>query len=77
MNLRTTEILEQLGQKAGRYIQHDMGTYYIREVSGADVTIVNDGKECTAQPTANQVDDLMDAMQLRREGSRYYLPGRA
>jgi hypothetical protein len=71
MNLRTTEILELLGQKTGRYIQHDMGTYYMREASGTDVT--NENEDFAVQPTANQMDELIDAGLLRREGSRYYL----
>ena len=72
MNLRTTEIPELLGQKTGRYIQHDMGIYYMREASGADVTIEKDRREFAVQPTANQMDELIDAGLLRREGSRYY-----
>ena len=67
------EILELLGQETGRYIEHDMGTYCMREASGADVIIEKDGKKFAVQPTSDQMDYLIDAGSLRRGGSRCYL----
>jgi hypothetical protein len=71
MDLTTTGILDLLNQRPGRYIQHDMGNYRIKDASGADVTVREGGKDVPIQPTASQIDDLIDASLLIREGSRY------
>jgi hypothetical protein len=70
MNLTTTGILELLGEQAGRYIQHDMGDYRIKEASGTDVTVRENGQDVPIRPTAQQMDDLMEASLLIRDGPR-------
>jgi hypothetical protein len=71
MDLTTSGVLDLLNQRAGRYIQHDMGDYRMKEASGADVTVSENGSDVPIQPTASQIDDLIDASLLIREGSRY------
>ena len=71
MDLTTTGILDLLNQRPGQYIQHDMGEYRMKETAGADITVRENGKDVPIQPTASQIDDLMDASLLIREGSRY------
>jgi hypothetical protein len=44
--LNGTKILDLLHQKPGRYIQHDMGLYRMKEADGADVLhIEKNGRE--------------------------------
>jgi hypothetical protein len=72
--LNTTMILVLLHEGTGRYIQHDMGHYRMKEANGVDVTVIENGGEYLVEPTAEQIDDLMDASKLVRDGSKYLLP---
>jgi hypothetical protein len=72
--LNTTMILELLRQKPGRYVDHDMGQYRMKEANGDDVTITENGREYLVEPIAEQMDDLTDASRLVRDGSEYRLP---
>jgi hypothetical protein len=74
MRLRSTQILDLLNEKPGRYIHHAMGRYQMKEASGADVRLTEDGKEYPVEPTAEQMDGLMDLSKLVRDGSKYSLP---
>ena len=38
MKLRETKILDLLREKPGRFIQHDMGKYTMKEANGSDPT---------------------------------------
>jgi virulence-associated protein VagC len=71
MMLNTTMILDLLHQRPGRYIQHDMGQYRMKEANGDDVTITETGREYLVEPIAEQMDDLTDTSQLVRDGSKY------
>ena len=73
MNLRSTQILDLLRERHGRYIEHDMGKYAMKEPNGYDVIITENGNQYPVEPVAVQMDDLMDAGKLSRHGSRYYL----
>lgn len=73
MKLRTTMITDLLRERPGRYIQHDMGHYRMKEANGDDVKITEDGREYLVEPEAIQMDNLMDASKLRQNSSRYYL----
>ena len=67
--------LRPLHQKPGRYIQHDMGLYRMKEADGADVLhIEKNGRESPVEPLAVHMDGLMDEGRLVRDGSRYLLP---
>jgi hypothetical protein len=74
MMLNTTMILDLLRQTPGRYIQHDMGHYRMKEANGADVKVTENGREYLVEPIAEQMDDLTDASKLVRDGSKYRLP---
>jgi len=71
MHLTTSQIHDLLKERDGRYLEHDMGNYRMKEASGADVTVKENGKDVSIQPTASQIDDLVDASLLIRDGSRY------
>ena len=45
MMLNTMMILELLGEQPGRYIQHCMGDYCMKEASGDAVTVREVGKD--------------------------------
>ena len=74
MKLNMTMILDLLGQRPGRYIQHDMGHYRMKEANGSDVKVTENGRAYLVEPIAEQMDDLMDASKLVRSGSKYLLP---
>jgi hypothetical protein len=74
MMLNTTMILDLLRQRPGRYVQHDMGQYRMKEANGDDVTITENGRDYLVEPIAEQMDDLIDASKLVRDGSNYLLP---
>jgi hypothetical protein len=46
----------------------------MKEAKGEDMKLTEDGREYLVEPTAQQIDDLMDAKRLLRDGSRYVLP---
>jgi hypothetical protein len=73
MALSTTRILQLLDEKPGRYIHHDMGRYRMKEPNGDDVRLTRGGRKYPAEPTAEQMDDLMDAKWLVRDGLKYLL----
>jgi hypothetical protein len=74
MILNTTMILDLLRQRHGRYIQHDMGHYRMKEADGADVTVTENGREYLIEPIAERMDDLTDASKLVQDASKYLLP---
>jgi hypothetical protein len=76
MMLNGTMILELLHQKPGRYIQHDMGHYRMKEAGGVDVVHIEKkhGMEYPVEPLAAHMDGLMDERRLVRDGSSYLLP---
>jgi hypothetical protein len=78
MMLRTWRIIDLLRNKRGRYIHHDAGAFRMKEANGEDVMLTEDRRGYLVEPTAQQIDDLMDAKRLVRDGSKYVLPpGRA
>jgi hypothetical protein len=48
----------------------------MKEASGRDVMLTENGKEYLVEPTADQIDDLMDAEQLVQEATLYRLPSK-
>ena len=74
MMLHTSRIPDLLHKKPGRYIHHDAGDFRMKEANGEDVKLTEDRREYLVEPTAQQIDDLMDAKRLVRDGSRYVLP---
>jgi hypothetical protein len=74
MMLYTSRITDLLRKKRGRYIHHDAGAFRMKEAKGEDVKFTEDRREHLVEPTAQQIDDLMNAKRLVRDGSRYVLP---
>ena len=74
MTLHISRITDLLRKKPGRYIHHDAGGFRMKEANGEDVKLTEDRREYPVEPTAQQIDDLMDAKRLVRDGSRYVLP---
>jgi hypothetical protein len=74
MMLYTSRITDLLRKKPGRYIHHDAGAFRMKEAKGEDMKLTEGGREYLVEPTAQQIDDLMDAKRLLRDGSRYVLP---
>jgi hypothetical protein len=73
--LTGTKILDLLHQKPGRYMQHDMGLYRMKEADGADVLHTEkSGRESPVEPLAAHMDGLMDEGRLVRDGPRYLCP---
>jgi hypothetical protein len=73
MELTTTGILDLLRERPGRYIEHSMGRYRMKEANGDNVTVTEDGRQWSIEPHAGHMDDLTDASHLTRDGSRYRL----
>jgi hypothetical protein len=73
MKLRETKILDLLREKPGRFIQHDMGKYTMKEANGSDVVVTENGKAEAVLPEHIHMDPLTDTGKLRIDGSRYYL----
>jgi hypothetical protein len=73
MALSTTRILQLLGERPGRYIRHDMGSYRMKEPNGDDVRLTRGGREYLVGPTAEQMDALMEEKWLVRDGLKYLL----
>ena len=48
----------------------------MKEANGEDVKLREDRREYLVEPAAQQIDDLMDAKRLVREGFKYVLPPR-
>jgi hypothetical protein len=74
MMLYTSRITDLLRKKPGRYIHQDADAFRMKEAKGEDVKLTEDRREYLVEPTAQQIDDLMDAKRLVRDGSRYVLP---
>jgi hypothetical protein len=74
MMLYMSRITDRLRKKPGRYIHHDAGTFRMKESNGEDVKLTEDRREYLVEPTAQQIDDLMDEKRLVRDGSKYVLP---
>ncbi len=72
MYLHTTGVRKLLDQKPGRYIEDRRGVYTMREADGAAITLTEDGKEFAIQPAESQIDDLVKASYLVRDGSKYW-----
>ena len=73
MHLSTTGVLKLLREKPGRYIEGRWAEYVVREADGTDVTVVEDGQTLPIRPVESQVDQLLEATYLVRDGSRYRL----
>lgn len=76
MNLITSMIPKILDSEPGRYVRYEAGNFRMKEANGEDVRLTEDGKEYVVEPTADQMDDLMDAEQLVQEGTLYRLPSK-
>ena len=74
MMLYTSRITDLLRKKPGRYLDHGAGSYRMKEAGGEDVTVIEDRRTYLVEPTAQQIDDLIDAKRLVIEGSKYVLP---
>jgi hypothetical protein len=74
MMLRTSRIIDLLRNKRGRYNHHEEGAFRMKEANGEDVMLTEDRRGYLVEPTAQQIDDLMDAKRLVRDGSKYVLP---
>jgi hypothetical protein len=48
--------------------------FCMKEAKGEDVKLTEDRRKYLVEPIAQQIDDLMDAKRLVRDGSRYVLP---
>jgi hypothetical protein len=58
----------------GRLIRYEGGIFRMKEANGEDVKLTENGREYLVEPTADQIDDLMDAEQLVQEATLYRLP---
>ena len=76
MNLATPMIPQLLDAAPGRHILYEGGIFRMKEASGRDVMLTENGKEYLVEPTADQIDDLMDAEQLVQEATLYRLPSK-
>lgn len=74
MHLHTTGVLDLLTAKTGRYIEHHHGLYVMKEGDGTNVFMLEGGEHIHIQPSDHQIDELIAAGHLVREGSRYQLP---
>jgi hypothetical protein len=76
MDLITSMIPKILDSEPGRYILYDAGNFRVKEANGEDVKLIENGKEYLVEPTADQIDDLMDSEQLVQEATIYRLPSK-
>jgi hypothetical protein len=76
MDLITSMIPKMLDSEPGRHILYEGGIFRMKEANGQDVKLVENGEEYLVEPTADQIDDLMDAEQLVQEGMLYRLPSK-
>ena len=67
---------KDIGGLTGKHILYDAGNFRMKEANGEDVKLTENGKEYLVEPTADQIDDLMDAEQLVQEGTLYRLPSK-
>ena len=71
MHLATTGLLNLLHEKPGRYIEGRWADYVVKDAHGTEVTAVEDGKVFAIRPAEGQVDQLLGASYLIRDGSKY------
>ena len=73
--MHTTGILDLLAQKAERYILHsrDTGHYTMKEADGSNVLVPENGQDHVPLLLESQIDQLVDASHLVREGQKYLL----
>lgn len=76
MNLITSMIPKLLDGAPGRHILCEGGIFRMKEANGDDVKLTENGKDYLVEPTADQIDDLMDAEQLVQEATLYRLPSK-
>jgi hypothetical protein len=76
MNLITLMIPKILDSAPGRYILYDSGNFRMKEADGEDVKLTENGREYLVEPTADQIDDLVDSEQLVQEATIYRLPSK-
>jgi hypothetical protein len=74
MHLHTSGVLDLLRAKTGRYIEHHRGLYVMKEGDGTNVFLIENGEHVHIQPSEGQIDDLVAAGHMIKEGSRYQLP---
>jgi len=70
MYMTTTQVLDLLRQKPGRYVETYMGEYAIKESDGTDVTATEGGVTFPIRPAKSQIDQLVEAGHLIRDGSK-------
>jgi hypothetical protein len=71
MHLTTTGLHNLLCAKPGRYIEGRRDEYTVKEADGTDVTVVEGDKVFPIRPAESQIDQLVDASYLIRDGSMY------
>jgi hypothetical protein len=76
MNLITSIMPTILDAAPGRHILYEGGVFRIKEANDQDVKLTENGIEYLVEPTADQIDDLMDAEQLVQEATLYRLPSK-
>jgi hypothetical protein len=76
MNLITSMIPQIMEAAPGRHILYEGGVFRMKEANGEDVKLTEGGKQYLVEPTADQIDDLMDAEQLVQEATLYRLPSK-
>jgi hypothetical protein len=76
MDLITSMIPKILESRPGRYILYEAGNFRMKEANGEDVKLIENGREYFVEPTADQIDDLMDTEQLVQEATHYRLPSK-
>jgi hypothetical protein len=76
MNLITSMIPKMLGAAPGRHILYERDIFRMKEANGDDVKLTENGEEYFVEPTADQIDDLMEAEQLVQEATLYRLPSK-
>ena len=74
--LITSMIPQILDGAPGKHILYEGGIFRMKEANGEDVKLTENGKEYLVEPTADQIDDLMDAEQLVQEATLYRLPSK-
>ena len=73
MMLGTTEILELLRERPGRYIQKCMNEFCMKEANGVAVSVNKWGRDFLIKPTGEQMGDLMRTSHLANCNSKYIL----
>lgn len=74
MHLHTSKIPELLSESLGRHIEHHRGVYVMKEANGANVVVHENGESVHIHPLESQIEDLVAAGHLVRDGNLYRLP---